>query len=113
MTSSSLLPGRSPCGLPGDGRASPFSGEPPTGAPCAGDPDAPFGGGRDRVLNRSFLPVSSLDHPRRISVREVVLLLSLGARPHYPLDQAVLWRIRAHILRRPASTALCGSRSAS
>ncbi len=36
----------------------PQSGEPPTGEPCAGDPHARFGGGRDRELNRSFLPLS-------------------------------------------------------
>jgi len=30
---------------------------PPTGEPCAGEPHARFGGGRDREYNRSFLPL--------------------------------------------------------
>ncbi len=39
----------------------PWCGEPPTGEPCAGDPLARFGGRRGRVLNRSFLPLSTAD----------------------------------------------------
>jgi hypothetical protein len=58
LASSSLPSGSSPCGSPEGRRASPPSGQPPTGEPCAGDPHARFGGGRDRVLNRSFLPLS-------------------------------------------------------
>ena len=58
LASSSLLSGRLPCGAPGDGRASPLCGKPPTGEPCAGDPHARFGGARGRVLNRLFLPLS-------------------------------------------------------
>jgi hypothetical protein len=32
--------------------------KPPTGEPCAGEPHARFGGGRGRVFNRPFLPLS-------------------------------------------------------
>ncbi len=35
----------------------PLRGELLTGEPCAGDPHARFGGGRDREINRSFLPL--------------------------------------------------------
>ena len=38
----------------------PLGGELPTGEPCAGEPHARFGGGRNRELNRFFLPLSYL-----------------------------------------------------
>ena len=38
-------------------------GEPLTGEPCAGEPHARFGGGRGRVHNRPFLPVSNASAP--------------------------------------------------
>jgi len=40
------------------GSVNPWCGEPPTGEPYAGEPHVRFGGGRDRELNRSFLPLS-------------------------------------------------------
>ncbi len=74
LASSSLLSGSPPYGSPGDGRASPLCGEPPTGEPCAGDPHARFGGGRDRVLNRSFLPLSRLGKCFALGKRVVVVV---------------------------------------
>jgi len=42
------------------GSVNPLSGEPPTGEPYAGEPHVRFGGGRSRVFNRLFLPLSNL-----------------------------------------------------
>ena len=40
------------------GSVNPLCGEPPTGEPYAGEPHVRFGGRGDRVVNRSFLPLS-------------------------------------------------------